>query len=173
MKTLFGKNIYLRSLLESDVNDSYYSWMNDKIINAYMETRFTHHSIDDIKKFVVNADCNSFIFVICDRATDKHIGNIKLGPINSYHKKADVSFFIGDMEFWGRGLAKEAISLVVHYGFNELGLHKICAGVYDRNIGSLRALEKVGFVIEGIKKAECFCDSSWVDVYILGLINDK
>jgi RimJ/RimL family protein N-acetyltransferase len=39
----------------------------------------------------------------------------------------------------------EAVRLVVDYGFQELKLHRIEAGVMPHNIGSIRVLEKVGF----------------------------
>ncbi|MDF1876170.1 GNAT family N-acetyltransferase, partial [Sulfurimonas sp. SAG-AH-194-I05] len=133
------------------------------------------HSLSDIKNFVksIEEDSNSILFAICDNKTDNHIGNIKIGPINRIHRKADISFFIGNKDYWSKGYAKESIELILEYAFNILNLHKLCAGVYEDNIGSKKTLENNGFIVEGIKKDECYIDSKWTNVYILGKINDN
>ena len=54
----------------------------------------------------------------------KHVGNIKLGPINSYHKRAEIGLMIGDKSVWGKGIATKVIRMVTHFGFSELNLLK-------------------------------------------------
>lgn len=46
---------------------------------------------------------------------------------------------------WGRGLAAEAVSAVLEYGFTELGLERIWCGHYAGNWRSRRVMEKCGF----------------------------
>ena len=41
----------------------------------------------------------------------RHIGNIKIGPVHSYHRRARIGLLIGEKEFWNRGYATEAIKL--------------------------------------------------------------
>lgn len=169
-----GNQIYIREIEYSDVNESYYNWMNDPEVNRYMETRHSSQTIIEIYNFVkkIKEDTNSILFAICDNS-DKHIGNIKIGPINPIHKKADISFFIGEKSYWSKGCTYEAVSLVKEYAFDVLKLHKLCAGVYENNIASVKMLERNGFKIEGIKKKEGLVDNKWSDIYILGIINDK
>jgi [ribosomal protein S5]-alanine N-acetyltransferase len=47
-------------------------------------------------------------------------------------------------EYWGRGLATEAGRAFVQFGWSDLGLDRIIAGVSIRNVASVRVLEKVG-----------------------------
>ncbi len=82
----------------------------------------------------------------------RHIGNIRLGPINKNHKHGPIGLIIGDRDKWGIGVATEAIVLVTRFGFRELGLQKISAACYESNIGSKRAFEKAGYKIEGFKR---------------------
>ncbi|MBR4820433.1 GNAT family N-acetyltransferase, partial [bacterium] len=49
----------------------------------------------------------------------------KIGSINSYHKYADVGFLIGEKDYWGKGIATEAIKLATDFAFNTLGLQTI------------------------------------------------
>ena len=82
----------------------------------------------------------------------KHIGNIKLGPINIHHNCAEIGLIIGDKDSWGKGLASRAISIVTQFGFNQLKLAKLSAGCYENNIGSKKAFEKSGYQVEGFLK---------------------
>jgi len=171
-KFLTGEKIYLREVREEDVNDEYYSWINDSEINQFLETKFFPRSKKDILHHVnkLDGNPNEIFFAICDIKNDKHIGNIKLGPINWYHRKGDISLLIGDKNYWGKGVATESIKLVVKFGFEVLNLHKLNAGYYSKNIGSAKAFEKCGFVVEGHFKSEVYCNGEYQDSYRVGLI---
>lgn len=71
---------------------------------------------------------HSFLFKIICNNSNCHIGNIKIGPINPHHNYADISYFIGEKSLWGKGIATEAIQLILKYAFEELKLHKVTAG---------------------------------------------
>ncbi len=170
-----GKQIYLREVRLSDVNEHYYTWLNDSKVNQYLETRFFPRSIQNIEQFVKYMDgkSNEVLFAICDKTNDKHIGNIKIGPINWIHRFGDVSLLIGEKAYWGKGIATEAIRLVTAFGFQNLNLHKIKAGCYADNLGSKNAFLKVGYKIEGTLRKQFFSNGEYQDSYILGILNDE
>jgi len=148
---LDGKDIYLRSCVISDCTEEYLSWLNDPQVNQYLETRWNKQSLESITEFVDSILKNQmdYLFaIITNDAQEKHIGNIKIGPIHPRHSYADISYFLGDRTYWGKGLATQAIGLVTRFGFDVLGLYRIQAGVYENNIGSIRALQKSHFILE-------------------------
>jgi RimJ/RimL family protein N-acetyltransferase len=49
-----------------------------------------------------------------------------------------------DPEFWGRGLATEAASIVIQYGLKQLRFPYILGIVERENVASVRVLEKLG-----------------------------
>src|SRR6202042_2579830 len=49
-----------------------------------------------------------------------------------------------------RGLGTEALRLIVGYGFEQLGLHRISLEVYAFNPRARHVYEKAGFVAEGV-----------------------
>lgn len=53
-------------------------------------------------------------------------------------------------DFWGQGLMPEALRPILHYGYTDLGLHRIEAMVNPNNERSMRVLIKLGFQREGI-----------------------
>ena len=144
---LNGKNIMLREIQLSDCNDDYCSWLQDPMVNQYLETRWEKQDLFKIKSFVkaIKESENSILFAIIHKASNKHIGNIKIGSINFNHKYADVSYFIGDRGSWGMGYATEAVCLVSHYGLYYLELETLLAGVFEGNVASQRVLKKSGY----------------------------
>jgi len=170
-----GKSIYLRKVRPEDVNEDYHGWMNNPEVNRYMETRFTSQTMDEIRSYVAKmADKADEIFLaICLKDGDRHIGNIKLGPINKFHHFAYISLFIGEKSYWGKGIATEAISLVKDFAFEKLGLHRLMAGCYADNVSSARAFEKAGFQREGLEKEKWLCEGKYVDGLLLGAVNKK
>lgn len=144
--------IYLRSLLAMDVNQEYLSWLKNPLVNAHLEIRFNLPTcIEDLQAFIKQMnDCTDSLFLgIFKKEDNKHIGNIKLGPINQDHSYAEVGFLIGDPAEWGKGYAVRAIQLITDYAFLQLNLVKVTAGCYEHNYGSRRALLKAGFQEEG------------------------
>lgn len=170
---LTGSRIYLREVRLTDVNESYYKWMNDPEVTQYLESRFYPQSMESISEFVKNqtGDQNNVFLAIILKEGDFHIGNIKIGPINWIHRFAEVGILIGDKTSWGKGYGTEAIGLVVKYAFNILNLHKLTAGCYNSNQGSLKAFQKNGFEVEGVRKKHSFHNGEYIDAILLGLLN--
>ena len=169
---LKSPRIMLRSLRETDINSNYLAWLNDPEVNCYLETRFVPQSIESIQAYWLNHrdNLNSPWFAIQITNNGPHIGNIKLGPINWLHRRADISLLIGDRDYWGQGIATEAILLISEWAFQELDLQKLTAGIYSGNIGSRRAFEKAGFECEATLKDEVFFRGSRVDAWKMGLL---
>lgn len=164
--------ITLRPIRISDVTKEYVKWLNSKKINQYLESRFVHHTSNNVKKFIENTltDKNVYFFAIICKEDGKHIGNIKLGPINIIHKIGEIGILIGNQNSWGQGYATEAIDLLSYFAQNKLKLHKIIAHSYENNIGSVKAFLKAGFVKEGIRKKHLRFKNNYVSLILLGKI---
>ena len=59
---------------------------------------------------------------------------------------------MGDRLNWGKGYAREATLRIVKYCFEELGLSKITLGVIQDNSNAVKLYEKMGFIIDEVKK---------------------
>jgi ribosomal-protein-alanine N-acetyltransferase len=167
-----GRCVCLREIRLSDANENYCDWMNNSKINQYLESRFEKWSIKKLKNYVNKTRRNTacVFLAITAKGNNKHIGNVKIGPINWIHKFADVGIIIGEKSFWGKGIATEVIKLVIDYSFHKLNLHKLTAGAYSNNIASIKAFKKVGFSVEGVRKKHYLCDGIYVDGVLLGIV---
>ena len=175
-KEINGSSVSLRSITINDCNEKYLKWLNDPDVNKYLETRLTAQNINAIEEFVMSkiTSTDEYLFAIIYNESKEHVGNIKLGPINYNHAFADISYFIGAKECWGKGLATEAICLVTRFAFENLNLFKCAAGVYENNMASLKALEKAGYELEGrIKKKLINYLNEREDHLLFGIERDK
>ena len=172
-----GERVSLRPLTVADVSDAYVGWMNDAVTNRFMETRWRAHIRSDVEAFVAEKVASSadHLFGIFLNAAAKsggrHIGNLKIGPIDYNHSRGELSYFIGDEAARGQGFASEAVALGVRIGFTQLGLHKLTAGIYAQNGESGRVLSKNGFKAEGRRPSHFAFKGGRDDMVEYGLLN--
>ena len=165
-----GQELYLRSITLRDANKVYLEWLNNKKINKFLETRHNKQTIKEIKKYILNCKKEkSVLLAICLNGSNKHIGNIKIGAINKIHNYAYISYFIGDIDEWGKGYGTEAVKLTLKISFNILNLYKCYAGTYKKNIASAKVLKNSGFKKEAILKSSLIYENKRDDHIIYSL----
>ena len=138
-------------------------WMN-------LTGRFPHpYSEKDAEDFiskVVRGEGPHREFVIC---VDGHaIGGIGMqlrGDV--YARVVEIGYWVGE-EYWGRGIATEALKLITEYVFDNFDVDRIEAHVFEWNPASSRVLEKAGYEFEARLKKRIFKDGSLIDelVYV-------
>ena len=167
-----NEKIRLKKLNPSkDISERYKNWMNDPDVQKYTEQKYKRHTLKDIRNFVLNKNksIDEFLYGIFleKKKISLHIGNIKLGPISLMHKNAEISYFIGEKELWGKGYATLAIKEIIKIA-KKKKLKKLSAGLYEMNIGSKKILEKNNFKLEGKLKSEIVFQKKRYNVYLFG-----
>lgn len=172
MSRIDGERVFLRPLSVADVTDAYVGWMNDPDTNRFLETRWRTHTRADVEAFVAEkAACPvEHLYGVFLRADGRHIGNLKIGPIDPRHGTAPVSYLLGDPAARGQGLATEAVRLAVRLAFERLGVIRLTAGAYASNVASVRVLEKAGFRREGVRRRHVALADGRDDVVEFGLL---
>ena len=170
-----GQRIILRNVRDEDVSEEYCSWMNDPEVTQFLECRFQKHTEDDLRAFVagMEQDGDNVFLAIVLRDGNRHIGNLKISSINWRHRFADIGLLIGDKSCWGRNFGSEAIRLATDYAFDTLELHSLSAGLYDTNIGSLKAFGKAGWLQQGVRKNRFLCKGEYKDQILMGIVRDE
>ncbi|AWB43325.1 N-acetyltransferase [Paenibacillus sp. CAA11] len=83
--------------------------------------------------------------------------------------RAEIGYEIGQ-EHWGQGYMSEALTALLEYGYNTMGLNRIEGLVDPRNEGSIRLLERVGFKNEGLLREYQQSQGEFVDLYMFSLL---
>jgi RimJ/RimL family protein N-acetyltransferase len=142
--------IYKRVSVEH-VTEDYVNWINDSEVNMYLETR-GNYTLDLLKLYVEEQYSKEiFFWAIHLKDSKKHIGNIKIDPINSKANSGEYGILMGDKINWGKGYAKEASLAIIKYCFESLKLSKITLGVIEDNINAVMLYKKIGFIIDEVK----------------------
>ncbi len=96
-----------------------------------------------LRRVYTSPDSLHFAIVLHD---DRHIGNCSLHAIQWEEKVAELGIVLGEKDCWGKGYGPEALRLLLHYAFRELGLKKVVLHVHRENHRAIRAYKKGGIV---------------------------
>jgi RimJ/RimL family protein N-acetyltransferase len=175
MLRLEGKNIYLRSLELDDADGNYPNWLNDPIVckyNSHGDSLHTREMTLDYIKMVRELESYK-VFAICDKQTNKHIGNISLQNISQKNKSAEFAILIGEQAFMGTGVGKEAGGIIINYAFSALKLHRIYCGTSQYNIPMQKLALKLNMQEEGISIDAMIKNEQYIDIYKYAIVNKK
>jgi len=176
---LEGNNIYIRFLEEGDAEAVLdLQLRNKEFFQKYVSTRSNEFYTLEVQKQLIKSNNEQskrdekYSFGIFEKDTDALIGNIALtevfrGPLQSCY----IGYYL-DLECNGNGYMTEAVSLAVKFGFEEIKLHRIEAGVMPHNLRSMRVLEKAGFVKEGIARKNVNINGKWEDHQVLAILDE-
>lgn len=74
---------------------------------------------------------------------NEFIGCCSLNPQSDvYRINAEVGYWIGE-PYWRNGYATETVKLLVEMAFNQLGMQRVYANIFEYNIASMKVLEKL------------------------------
>lgn len=167
-----GNSIYLRRIETEDLVGNYFNWFNDREV-----TRWTQHGIfpntsQAMEKYYesVSHSKTDLVLAIILQDDHRHVGNIGIHRIHPIFRSAEVGILIGEKDVWGQGIGTQSIQLMVSHAFLRLNLHRLYAGAVIKNLGCIRAFEKVGFIREGMARQAYFCEGEYLDCINLSLL---
>src|SRR3989344_2407606 len=162
---LTSDRLVLEPLSSAFLSQDYLNWLNDPEVSRYLESS-GGYEWDDLKDYLVKVDKQHILFwAIIDKAASKHIGNIKIDPINQRHGTAEYGILIGDKNSWGKGFASEASQLVIDYCFEIRFIRKISLGVVEENTSAVKWKENRGLGWKGVTKNTVFTTTNGVMCY--------
>ena len=97
----------LKPLNKKFLSEKYVNWMNDGIVNRYLDSG-GDYNLKKLTKYLEEVENNPrFFWAITQKEKNKHIGNIKIDPIDKKSLCGEYGIMIGDKNEWGKGIAKE------------------------------------------------------------------
>jgi len=107
-------------------------------------------------------------FAITLRSDGALVGSIAL-TVEAEHDRGQLGDVVG-VPYWGNGYATEAGRAVVGHAFEELGLNRVYAFCFSRNVASRRVLEKIGMTHEGTRRGHSLKWDEHLDEEAFGIL---
>jgi ribosomal-protein-alanine N-acetyltransferase len=100
------------------------------------------------------------------------VGITGLSEFSRRDRRAVLGTWLG-REFWGSGANRESKALVLALAFRSLGLLRVSALASPQNVRSVAALQRLGFVHEGVLRAWHIHGGVPRDVAVLRMLRDE
>jgi [ribosomal protein S5]-alanine N-acetyltransferase len=163
---LTGSRVTLVPFGPEHLTQRYLGWLNDPEVNAYSRRKGVASTIDDARRYIASLRPDEIVLAIL--VGDRHVGNVKLGPVDWENACADISILVGERDVWGKGVGAEAVYLVGRHLLKEVGLNRLYAD--SRNPAFLRLVDKLGWRVEGVQRERLRVDGRFVDNTLVALL---
>jgi diamine N-acetyltransferase len=99
------------------------------------------------------------------------MGMIDLFDFNPQHRRAGIGILVHP-KFQEKGVASEALEMIIKYAFSKLNLHQLYANITIGNLQSISLFKKNNFVKVGEKKDWIFSEGKFKNELLFQLINE-
>lgn len=168
--TLAGQRVTLRPLGPGDA-DALFAAVQDEESRRLTGTQqaFTREQIEAWCRRVATAQ-GRIDLAITERGTGEFLGEVVLSEIDETNRNAHFRIALKGPSAFGRGYGTEAARLLLGYGFEALGLHRIELEVFAFNPRALHVYEKLGFKREGVRREVLRVGGRYHDAVLMSLL---
>ena len=171
MIVLEGQRCRVRHWRKADA-ESLAEHANNANVAKYLRDRFPHpYTIKDARAFLkhaVAANDPTNLAIEVDGIAAGAIGFVPGRDVERY--SAEIGYWLGEA-FWRRGIVTEALVLVTQHAFEQMDYLRLFALPFADNAGSIRVLEKAGYVCEGVLRSSSVKYGQPRDQYLFAKIN--
>lgn len=169
---LIGPSVSLRPIEEEDL-PLLVTWRNNPRIWARFFNKFPL-SFSGQKAWYAELLRNAArrLFMICERETARPVGTIGLDDIDFVNRWAELgNLLIGEQDCLGKGLAREALRLLLDYSFLRLNLNRVQVRIYADNERVIMMHRHCGFRDEGVLRQAQFDGGVYKDVLLMSILS--
>jgi RimJ/RimL family protein N-acetyltransferase len=144
---------------------------NNKKISDNLRDRFPYPYTEEDAEWFID-------FVLSDNDPVKHfiieinneaVGVVSVSPDQDvYRLNAEIGYWLSE-KHWGKGIMTAVIKTTVKYAFETLAIKRIYATPFATTTGSVKALEKAGFIKEAIIRNGVIKNNKVLDYYIYSI----
>lgn len=169
------KRLILREITPDDANDML-KYLSDKDVVKHMGLepfQTTNDVGDEIDWYQSIYEKGTGIrWGITRKDSGKIIGSCGFLNMLPKHYRAEVGFELSK-DYWGKGIANEALEAVILHGYNHFQLERIEALIEPANLPSQKLVEKQGFKREGLLRHYEFTCGKFDDLYMYSIIKEE
>ena len=169
------QRLFLRQITQED-NKSLSDVLSDEAACEYL----THNAVHDtaaIKRMITGMqrffdEKQRIRWGIAQKQDNSLIGHCGFFDIDRSNCCAEISYCLKS-GLWGQGIMTEALDGMLKFGFEEYGLNRIVAKVMKGNVGSIKVLQKLGFVQEGLLRESLYKNGQYHDLMVFSILRSE
>ncbi|KIL53071.1 GNAT family N-acetyltransferase [Jeotgalibacillus campisalis] len=168
-------NFRLREVTKNDAKDLFVYLSDEDVVNhmGLAPAKQVEDTLDEINWYKsIFQDGTGIRWGITRKNEGRVIGSCGFLNIAHSHSRAEIGFEV-HKEYWGKGVAGEALQAVLGYGFDQLGFERIQALIEPENIASQKLVEKHGFKREGLLRHYEYTQGKFDDLYMFSLLKEE
>jgi RimJ/RimL family protein N-acetyltransferase len=173
---LEGKIVGLRAIEPGDL-ESLRGWRNRPELRRYFrEHRELGRTDQEAWYARMLADPGTRMFAIVELSAEASplVGTAGLCYIDWVRRSGELSLYIGaDGLYIDDRLAPDALRVLLRYGFDELGLHRLWTEIYAYDEHKAHLYESFGFSLEGRHRDNHFAEGSWHDSLFYSILETE
>lgn len=172
-KKFIGERVYLSPMNIDDV-EKYVEWISDPLVSDGMGSSSNLLNIFSEKEFLNNALKNGDkCFAIVLLENDKLIGNCSIYINDKIRFSGEIGIFIGDSNYRFNGYGREALNLLLDYGFNYLNLDNIYLEIISFNEIAINCYKNVGFRETYRYRENYFLNGKYYDTIYMKILKSE
>lgn len=170
--TIETNRLTLRKMVLGDVEDilkvygdpkvAQYDWF-EPFETIEMATKLINHVSKEFE------DGEEITWGVVRKEDEAFIGYCCLGDFDDEARRSEIGYGIRSDE-WNKGYGTEVVKALSRFGFEEMNLNRIEAFITPDNGGSIKVLEKVGFVQEGVVRERDFIKGKLEDGVVMAML---
>ena len=155
-RTIETPRLILRRAVREDAQPMFRNWASDPEVTKYL-TWPAHGSVA-ISQMVIDSwleeyEKDSYYqWMIVPKELGEPIGSISVVRQNEQIEEAEIGYCIGT-RWWHQGIVSEALTAVIRYLFEEVGMNRVAARHDPNNPNSGRVMRKCGMIYEGTARS--------------------
>ena len=155
-RTIETPRLILRRAIREDAQPMFRNWSSDPKVTKYLT--WPAHSNIAVSEMVIGSwlqeyEKDSYYqWMIVLKELGEPIGSISVVRQNDRVEEAEIGYCIGS-RWWHRGIVSEALTAVMRYLFEEVGMNRVAARHDPNNPNSGRVMRKCGMIYEGTARS--------------------
>ncbi len=174
--TLETERLILRRFTESDAEAAFKNWTSSDAVTKFLRWE-TYRDISVMRDYINfqlenYKKTDTYDWAIVLKELGEPIGSMGAVAFNERARSVEIGYCIGE-KWWRRGYTSEALSAVIRFFFEEVGVNRVYSEHDPRNPNSGRVMEKCGMKYEGTLRQADFNNAGICDTCVYGILAEE
>ncbi len=169
-------NLILKRVEKEDIREVFAIYNNDKVFEFC--GILPKHNIETVGNMIghferdYNKKSRIKWGIFSKNNNNKLVGIIEAMDFNQKVNMVTIGYFLAE-EYWEKGIASEAVCILIKFLFETVNVNRIHAEVMLKNLASKKILINNGFIKEGLlRQASLWAGKGIVDLEVYGIIRE-